>query len=65
MIEAQNGRAVLVGQACYRAHDFATPEPVPDCDESAEALARSSIARLRALAPATFYFSHDDKVLKI
>ncbi len=65
VVEATDGRAVIVGQACYRARDFAAPEPVPDCDDSAQPLARSSIARLKALAPATLYFSHDDQTLPI
>ena len=59
-VGAEDRHAVIVGQACYRAQDFAAPEPVPDCDDDSMELARSSIARLRALAPATFYFSHDD-----
>ena len=65
VIEAKDGRAVIVGQACYRAPDFVAPEPVPDCDDDAVELARSSIERLQALAPARFYFSHDDQVLLI
>ena len=65
VVEADDGRAVIVGQACYRAHDFAAPEPVPDCDEASMHVARSSIERLRALAPASFFFSHDDQVLRI
>ena len=64
-VEAEDGRAVIVGQVCYRGQDFAAPEPVPDCDEDMVDLAGSSIERLRALAPATFYFSHDDQVLSI
>lgn len=59
--DAQDGRAVIVGQACYRSGDFTAPEPVPDCHDDALELARSSISRLRALAPATFYFSHDNR----
>ena len=65
VVEATDGRAVIVGQACYRARDFAAPEPVPDCDDSARPLARSSIGRLKALAPATLYFSHDHQTLPI
>ena len=65
VVEAHDGRAVVVGQACYRARDFEAPEPVADCDDSARPLARSSIERLRALAPATLYFSHDDQTLPI
>ena len=65
IVDAQDGRAVIVGQACYRSGDFAAPDPVPDCDDEALAVARSSIDRLRTLAPATFYFSHDDKTLSI
>ena len=65
VVEADDGRAVIVGQACYRAQDFAALEPVPDCNEDNVDLARSSIERLRALAPAEFYFSHDDQVLQI
>jgi len=61
VLDARDGRAVIVGQACYRSVDFAAPEPVPDCDDEALELARSSLSRLRALAPATFYFSHDDQ----
>ena len=61
VVDAQDGRAVIVGQACYRSDDFAAPDPVPDCDDDALELTRSSISRLRALAPATFYFSHDDR----
>ena len=63
--DAQDGRAVIVGQACYRSGDFAAPDPVPDCDDEELAVARSSIDRLRTLAPATFYFSHDDNTLSI
>ena len=59
VVEAADGRAVIVGQVCYRARDFAASEPVPDCDDEALSVARSSIDRLKALAPATFYFSHD------
>lgn len=65
VVEADDGRSVIVGQACHRAQDFAAPEPVPDCDEDGVDLARSSIERLRALAPARFYFSHDDQILQI
>ncbi len=65
VVEADGGRAVIVGQACYRAHDFAAPEPVPDCDEDSMHVARSSIERLRALAPAEFFFSHDNQVLQM
>ena len=65
VVEATDGRAVIVGQACYRAQDFAASEPVPDCDDSARPLARSSIGRLEALAPATLYFSHDHQTLPI
>ncbi len=57
--EARDGRAVIVGQVCYRGGDFAAPEPVPDCGDDGLELAESSISRLRALAPAAFYFSHD------
>ena len=65
VVDAQDGRAVIVGQVCYLARDFVAPEPVPDCDDDAAELARSSIERLQALAPARFYFSHDDQVLLI
>ena len=65
VVEAKDGRAVIVGQGCYRAQDFVAPEPVPDCDEDCVDLARSSIERLRTLAPARFYFSHDDQILQI
>ena len=65
IVGAQDGRAVIVGQACYRSGDFAASDPMPDCDDEALAVARSSIDRLRNLAPATFYFSHDDKTLSI
>lgn len=65
VVEAEDGRAVIVGQVCYQGQDFAALEPVPDCDENMVDLAGSSIERLRALAPATLYFSHDDQVLAI
>jgi len=45
VVDARHGRAVIVGQACYRSGDFAGLEPVPDCDDALE-LARSSISRL-------------------
>ena len=61
VVDARDGRAVIVGQVCYRGGDFAAPEPVPDCDDDALGLAQSSIRRLRALAPATFYLSHDNR----
>ena len=61
VVDAQDGRAVIVGQTCYRSGDFAAPEAVPDCDDDVLEVARSSISRLRALAPATFYFSHDNR----
>lgn len=59
--DARDGRAVIVGQVCYRGGDFTAPEPVPDCGDDALVLAQSSIRRLWALAPAMFYFSHDNR----
>ena len=65
VVEAEEGRAVIVGQVCYRSGDFAASEPLPDCDDGARPFGRSSVDRLRALAPATLYFSHDDESLPI
>ena len=65
VVEAEDGCAVIVGQVCYRSGDFAASEPLPDCDDGARPFGRSSIDRLRALAPATLYFSHDDESLPI
>lgn len=65
VVDASDGRAVIVGQACHRAADFAAREPIPDCNDEVRLIARSSLNRLRSLAPATFYFSHDDETLSI
>ncbi len=66
LVELGGRRAVIAGQACFTAAEFAAGEGLPGDahDEQHVALARESLARLRALGPADVYFSHDPTVLR-
>lgn len=65
LVSARDGNALVLGQLCHRAADFAAAEPMPDCDAAHRETALASLARVRSLAPrpCTVYFSHDTETV--
>ncbi len=63
LIESDEGRAVVAGQAAYNAAEFAADFPGAPVEEESgqwnDAQYAASLARLRELSPRRVYFSHD------
>ena len=59
--DGDDGRTVLVGQACYTCNQFVAGEVHGDNvhDDSWMSTALESLQRLRSLRPLTAHFSHD------
>ncbi|MGD9703256.1 MAG: MBL fold metallo-hydrolase [Acidimicrobiia bacterium] len=67
VIEAGRRRVVLGAQCAFRATEIRTGEPVRTNlhHESWRDAARASLARLRALGPATVHLSHDTEIVHL
>lgn len=64
LIESDQQRELLVGQACYTCEEFLAgePEPADMHDKSLLAVGQESLDRLRSLGSTTARFSHDRRV---
>ncbi len=67
LVSAADGAALILGQLCYRAADFATMPPIPDCDNDNRSTALASLSRIHSLAPrpCTVHFSHDTETASL